>query len=208
MLSFTFERSSEHGFYNSREGLGGRVRAAVPSARRFRVFASDTIATKSSAIRIGGIIEMEGLEKLKPLALLLLRVGLGVIFVFHGYPKLFTHTRETMQGMAHMGFPGYFAYIAGVFEFFGGLLLIVGLFTRIAGLLLAAEMAVALVKVHGIISNPRAVENYQFPLACAVGAFALAALGAGTISLDHVVFAGKRGAGPPRKAKGKGRERD
>ncbi len=149
---------------------------------------------------------MEGLEKLKPLALLLLRVGLGVIFVFHGYPKLFTHTRETMQGMAHMGFPAYFAYVAGVFEFFGGLMLIAGLFTRIAGLLLAAEMAVALVKVHGLFSNPMAVEKYEFPLALAVGAFALAALGAGMISLDHAIFAGRRGGGPPRKAKGKARE--
>ena len=148
---------------------------------------------------------MEQLEKLKPLALLLLRVGLGVIFVFHGYPKLFTHTRETMQGFTHMGFPVYFAYIAGVLEFFGGLLLIVGLFTRIAGLFLAAEMAVALVKVHGIISNPMAVDSYQFPLACAVGSFAVAAMGAGILSLDHAVFANRRGAGA-RKAKNKNRE--
>jgi putative oxidoreductase len=153
---------------------------------------------------------MEGLEKLKPLALLLLRVGLGIIFVYHGYPKLFTHTRETMQGMAHMGFPAYFAYVAGVFEFFGGLLLIAGLFTRIAGLLLAAEMAVALVKVHGLFSTPLAVEKYEFPLALAVGAFACAALGAGMISLDEAIFAGKRGGsggGGVRKA-GKGKNRE
>jgi putative oxidoreductase len=150
---------------------------------------------------------MEGLEKLKPLALLLLRLGLGIIFVFHGYPKLFTHTREAMQSFSHMGFPVYFAYISGVVEFFGGLLLIVGLFTRIAGLLLAIEMAVALVKVHGMISNPMAVDNYQFPLACAAGAFALATLGAGLISLDHVVFANRGGSGS-RKPKNKGRDRD
>ena len=148
---------------------------------------------------------MDGLEKLKPLALLLLRLGLGIIFVFHGYPKLFTHTRDTMQGFSLMGFPPYFAYIAGVIEFFGGLLLIAGLFTRIAGLLLALEMAVALVKVHGLFSNPMTVENYQFPLAVAVGSFALAALGAGLLSLDHAVFANRRGPAP-RKGKGKNRE--
>jgi putative oxidoreductase len=148
---------------------------------------------------------MEALEKLKPLALLLLRLGLGIIFVFHGYPKLFTHTREAMQSFAHMGFPMYFVYVAGVFEFFGGLCLILGLFTRIAGLLLTAEMAVALVKVHGMFSNPMAVDNYQFPLACAVGAFALAALGAGLLSLDQAVFANKGGAGP-RRGKNKNRE--
>ncbi len=39
---------------------------------------------------------MQSMEKLKPLALLLLRLALGVIFAFHGYPKLFTHTQEAM----------------------------------------------------------------------------------------------------------------
>ena len=131
---------------------------------------------------------MQSLEKLKPLALLLLRAALGVIFVFHGYPKLFVHTRQAMDGFVHMGFPPYFAYIAGAIEFFGGCLLIAGLFTRIAALLLAGEMAVALVQVHKILSDPRAVENYEFPLALAAGAFTLAALGAGIISFDQVLF--------------------
>jgi putative oxidoreductase len=148
---------------------------------------------------------MNSMEKLKPLALLLLRLALGVIFVFHGYPKLFTHTQETMQGFTHMGFPSYFAYISGILEFFGGCLLIVGLFTRIAALLLACEMFVALIKVHGLLSAPGKVDNYQFPLAMAVGAFALATLGAGLISLDQAVFAeGRKFSG--RKPKGKDRD--
>jgi len=146
---------------------------------------------------------MEALEKLKPLALLLLRLGLGIIFVSHGYPKLFTHLHQTTEGFVKMGFPAYFAYIAGVFEFFGGILLIVGLFTRIAGLLLAAEMAVALVKVHGIIANPMNVHNYELPLALAVGSFALAGVGAGLISLDHAIYS-KRGSFP-KKARNPGR---
>jgi putative oxidoreductase len=136
---------------------------------------------------------MEALEKLKPLALLLLRLGLGIIFVSHGYPKLFTHLQQTTEGFVKMGFPAYFAHIAGVLEFFGGILLIVGLFTRIAGLLLAAEMAVALVKVHGMFSNPMNVHNYEFPLALAVGSFALAGVGAGLVSLDHAIY-NKRGS--------------
>ncbi|MGA7915872.1 MAG: DoxX family protein [Candidatus Acidiferrales bacterium] len=148
---------------------------------------------------------MQSMEKLKPLALLLLRVALGVIFAFHGYPKLFTHTQEAMQAFGHMGFPSYFVYIAGVFELFGGCLLIVGLFTRVAGLLLAGEMAVALVKVHGILTTPMKVDAYQFPLAMAVGAFALATLGAGLISLDQAVFGGG-GRPPARKSKNKDRD--
>ena len=154
---------------------------------------------------------MDGLERLKPVALLLLRLGLGVIFVFHGYPKLFTHTHDAMAAFSRMGFPPYFAYLAGVIEFFGGCMLIVGLFTRVAGLFLFVEMAVALVMVHQLFANPRAVENYQFPLALAVGSLGLAAVGGGIISIDHALAGGGGGGGarrPSKKPKGGGRDRD
>jgi putative oxidoreductase len=142
---------------------------------------------------------MQSLEKLKPLALLLLRLALGAIFIHYGYPKLFVHTRESMQWFGQHGFPPYFAYVSGVLEVFGGMLLIVGLFTRIAGLLLAAEMAVALWKVHKIFSDPMAVPNYQFPLILFVSCFALAALGAGLFSFDEPIFQRRgRPAGKPR----------
>jgi putative oxidoreductase len=131
---------------------------------------------------------MRSLQKLEPLALLLLRVALGIIFIYHGYPKLFGHTRETVETFAHMGFPRYFAYVAGIIEFFGGCILVLGLFVRIAGLLLAGEMAIALWKVHGILSDPRAVGHYEFPLVLAVSCFAVACLGAGLISFDYVLF--------------------
>jgi putative oxidoreductase len=130
---------------------------------------------------------MQSLEKLKPLALLLLRVALGVIFISHGYPKL-THSRQWVENFGHMGLPGYFAYIAAVLEVFGGAMLIAGIFTRIAGLLLAIEMGVALVKVHGLLSNPSNVHNYEFPLVLCAAAFTLATVGAGLISIDQALF--------------------
>lgn len=130
-------------------------------------------------------------EKLKPLALLLLRLGIGMIFIAHGFPKLFTHTREFLAAFPRMGFPAYFVYIAGILEFFGGCLLIAGLFTRVVALLLAGEMAVALWMVHIPEGGWLAINNYQFPLALAVGAFALAAVGAGAISLDRAIFKNK-----------------
>lgn len=143
---------------------------------------------------------MQGLEKLRPLALLLLRAALGVVFIYHGYPKLFGNERGTMQMFVHLGFPSYFAIIAGVLELFGGCLLILGLFTRIAGLLLAGEMVVALWRVHGLFSNPMAVSNYEFPMVVAAGAFAVACLGAGLISVDYAVFGARRGGKAARKA--------
>lgn len=144
---------------------------------------------------------MQSLERLKPLALLTLRVAMGIIFVHYGYPKLFMHPRNSMIWFTQHGFPGYFAYISGVVELFGGLMLIAGLFTRVAGLLLACEMAVALWRVHGLLSDPLAVQNYQFPLMMGVAAFALAAVGAGGISFDHLFFRGARKSARPAKAR-------
>ncbi len=134
---------------------------------------------------------MQVLEKLKPLALLLLRLGLGLIFVYHGYPKLFTHMRETVEAFPRMGFPSYFAYIAGIVEFFGGWLLVLGLFTRIAALLLAGEMAIVIIRVQIPHGGVLALSNYQLPLALAVGAFGLVAVGAGAVSLDRAIFKNK-----------------
>lgn len=146
---------------------------------------------------------MRSLEKLKPLALLLLRLAMGVIFIHYGYPKLFVHPRSSVVWFARHGFPGYFAYLSGVLELFGGLMLIAGLFTRIAGLLLAVEMAIALWRVHGLISDPLAVQNYQFPLMMGVAALALAAVGAGAISFDKMLFHEARGSARPARAKAK-----
>ncbi|HKW88307.1 MAG TPA: DoxX family protein [Candidatus Acidoferrales bacterium] len=131
------------------------------------------------------------LNHLRPFALLFLRLGLGIIFIYHGFPKLFSHMSEAVTAFPHMGFPSYFAYIAGIVEFFGGSLLIAGLFTRIAALLIAGEMAVAILKVHLPQGGILAVSNYQLPLALAVSAFALVALGAGAFSLDRLIFKDK-----------------
>lgn len=130
---------------------------------------------------------MKFLNSLQPLALLLLRVALGIIFLTHGYPKLAKPAAGMQAMFIQHGLPGYFVYVAGVLEVFGGGLLILGLFTRAAGLLLAVEMLVAILKVHsggGIL----AVHNYEFPLSLAVAAFALAAIGPGLISVDAALF--------------------
>jgi putative oxidoreductase len=132
---------------------------------------------------------MNGMEKMRPLALLLLRVGLGVIFIYNGYPKFVGRRLEHLDEMVHVNhLPAYFSYIAGVLEVGGGAFLIGGLFTRITGLLLAGEMAVAIWKGEQFFDNPLAVGKYELALALGVGAFALATFGAGSISLDRAFF--------------------
>jgi putative oxidoreductase len=80
-------------------------------------------------------------------------------------------------------------------------MLVVGLFTRVAGLLLAIEMAFGLWRVHNIISNPMAVGNYELPLVLAVSTFTLATVGAGLISFDQALFHESRPS--PRKSRPK-----
>ena len=83
---------------------------------------------------------MRSLNALQPFGLLALRLALGVIFFAHGYPKL-AHLGGGMQGFfVEHGLPGYFVYVAGVLEVFGGLMLMLGLFTRPAALVLALEI--------------------------------------------------------------------
>ena len=130
---------------------------------------------------------MKSFNILQPFGLLALRLALGVIFFAHGYPKL-AHLGGGMQEFfVQHGLPGYFVYVAGVLEVFGGLLLMVGLFTRPAALLLSAEMAVAIWKVHSG-KGYLAIHEYEFPLALAVACFALATVGAGAFSLDKPLF--------------------
>jgi putative oxidoreductase len=133
------------------------------------------------------------LDSLRPVALLVLRIALGIIFISHGYPKL-AHLRggTQMQGFfVEHGLPGYFLYVAGVIETFGGGLLLLGLFTRGAAVLLAIEMSVAIWKVHSL-HGYLAVHDYEFPLALATACFALATVGAGLISVDQFLFEGVR----------------
>jgi putative oxidoreductase len=133
---------------------------------------------------------MRFMENLKPLSLLLLRLALGGIFMWHGYPKLFMTHAASEATFAHWGFPPYFATISGSLEFFGGILLIIGLLTRVTALLLAIEMGVALAKVHIPQSGIYGIGKFELPLTLCTAAFALATVGAGVVSLDHVTFEG------------------
>jgi putative oxidoreductase len=139
------------------------------------------------------------LNSFQPLGLLVLRLALGAIFLTHGYPKLTQPTGPLQAMFVQHGLPAQLVYVSGVLETFGGLMLIVGIFTRGAALFLAIEMAVAIVKVHSI-HGVMALREYEFPLALAAAALALATVGAGLMSVDHLIF-GEGGATRSRPSK-------
>ena len=128
---------------------------------------------------------MRYLDRLHPLALLTLRVVLGVIMVAHGSTKVFGGLQAHVHFVSGLGVPGWLAYLSAAAEFVGGILVLVGLFTRIAALAIFADMFVAIWKVHfkhGLLGDG----GYQFPLALAAISFALVFLGGGPIALDSV----------------------
>lgn len=82
---------------------------------------------------------------LQPFALSLLRIVLGITFTQHGVQKLFGWLGG-LGGAAAA--PGSLMWSAGVLETFGGLLILLGLFTRPVAFLLAGQMAVAYFMQH------------------------------------------------------------
>jgi len=130
---------------------------------------------------------MKFLNSLQPLGLLVLRLALAVIFAYHGYPKLVRADAGMREFFMSHGFPGYFVGLAGILELAGGGLLVIGLFTRPVSLLLAIEMGIVIWKVksvHGVMG----VNDYQFELALGAACLALATVGAGVVSMDHLLF--------------------
>jgi putative oxidoreductase len=124
------------------------------------------------------------------------RIGAGAIFAAHGAQKLFGWfggygLDGTAGWMASIGLePGMLmASLAGGAEFFGGLLLIIGLLVRPAALVLAATMVVAIVSVH--LQNGLFLANngYEFGLALLVITIGLVFRGAGSLSADRALQA-------------------
>ena len=143
---------------------------------------------------------MQFLEKLKPLGLLVLRLTIGASFLFHGYPKLGDPARW-LKAFPGFGFPSYFAYISGIIEVFGGGLLVLGLFTRGAALLLAIEMGIVLGRTTLPAVGIYAFAKYELPLLLGTAAVALATTGAGVISLDAFTFESRRRGSKKSRAK-------
>jgi putative oxidoreductase len=128
------------------------------------------------------------------LGLLVLRLVVGLLFVGHGAQKLF----GWFGGHGLTGTAGFFetiglkpgrahAMAAAVLEFGGGLLLALGLLTPVAGAALIATMTAAVITVHWSKGLWNTAGGYEFNLTLAAAAFTLAAVGAGSWSLDHAL---------------------
>jgi putative oxidoreductase len=133
-------------------------------------------------------------------ALLAVRIALAWVFIYYGAAKLFGsfggagphgvhQTALYMSHTAHLRPGGFFAVLAGVIEFGGGIAMALGLFTRLAGLALFGDMVMAMITVTWAtgINPTTSPPGYQLNLALGVLALAVALTGAGRFSVDAVI---------------------
>lgn len=130
---------------------------------------------------------MKFLDPLQPLALLLMRVAAGAVLAVHGWYKVLDHVQSHVHLVESLHLPGWLAYLSAATELVGGLFLMVGLLTRLAGLAATINMSVAVSLVHWPhgLTGPG---GFQFPLAILALCFALMAFGAGPLSLDRALL--------------------
>jgi putative oxidoreductase len=128
---------------------------------------------------------------MEDIALLILRMVLGGIFVVHGAQKLF----GTFGGHGLKGTAGFFeqiglkpgrtmALLAGLAEFGGGLLVLVGFLTPLGAFALIAVQSVAIAKVHVPNGFFNEGGGYEFNLVLVAVAVALILTGSGAYGLD------------------------
>jgi putative oxidoreductase len=128
------------------------------------------------------------------LGLLVLRIGLGIIFMAHGAQKLFglfggPGIEGTTGFFASLGIPApdIMAWVVAILELLGGLLVALGMFTRVIPALLAIDMAVALFTFHlpgGFFVKPQGPDGIEFVLILCLASLTLAFAGAGAYSVD------------------------
>jgi putative oxidoreductase len=104
----------------------------------------------------------------------------------HGYHKVFGGGLvEHYHHVQSLGLPGFLAVPSAFAEFFGGILVVIGLFTRVSAAAILIDMLVAIWKVHwknGLLAQ----HGYEFPLTLAAIAFALLCYGPGPLALEII----------------------
>lgn len=118
---------------------------------------------------------------MQDIALLLLRLGLGTVFIAHGLPKIKNPTG--MSGM--VGKP--MSVLIAIIEFFGGLMLLTGAYTEIAasavGLVMIGAIYFHIFKWHDKFVNI-GKSSWEHPFTLLLVAIAVMILGAGAYSID------------------------
>jgi putative oxidoreductase len=121
----------------------------------------------------------------RSIGLIALRIFTGIALMTHGYGKVFGNPESFVVAVENIGFPfpSFFAFAASFSEFFGGLLLSCGFFTRVWAFFIACTMGVAAFIVLG--SAPFAQK--ELALLYLFVALFFMIKGGGTFSIDYLL---------------------
>ena len=122
---------------------------------------------------------MSALAAYQPQTYALLRIVSGFLFLWHGMSKLFGYPMPMPPGV-----PGFITWTAGPIEFFGGILVMVGLFTRPTAFLCSGLMAFAYWMGHGTKALLPVVNQGELAVIYCFAFLYVAARGAGIWSVD------------------------
>ena len=112
--------------------------------------------------------------------LLLLRLGLAAVFIMHGWSKI-QNLGATGSFFSSIGLNMFWVYVVAYVEFLGGIAMLIGLFSRWAGFLLAIDMLFAIYLVRW----PRGfLGGYEFELLLLLAALAIHLAGPGKYSIS------------------------
>jgi putative oxidoreductase len=133
--------------------------------------------------------------KYRDIGLLILRVGIGIMFMGHGLPKLTAGPEKwailggTMEVLGVSFAPMAWGFMAAFSEFAGGILLALGLFTRPACFFLLATMIVA-ASMH--ISKGDPFLKYSHAMEAGILFLGLIFIGPGKYSIDNLIKSVRR----------------
>ncbi len=119
------------------------------------------------------------------LGILFVRIALGLVFISAGWMKI-TSIQETVGFFGMISLPAWTAYFVAYAEFIGGILFVLGLFTRYAAIVMAVIMLVA-VKILFAKGFSMANGGYEYPLVLMLCSIALVTLGSGHYSVAHLI---------------------
>jgi len=122
-------------------------------------------------------------EKLKPFASVFLRVGLGVIFLYHGYGKVFGETAGLGSSWNPHGMPAIMQALVAWGEFLCGAGILLGFLTELASLGIIIIMTGAIITVHGAKGFSMMSGGFEYNYALIMMCLALIALGSGPYSI-------------------------
>lgn len=122
------------------------------------------------------------------MGLLIIRIGLGILFTLHGYPKVFGGPEKWVEvglSMQQLGVdfaPMFFGFMAGVIELFGGIFMVFGIFYTPTMILLALLMGLTALQN---VAAGQGFTEFSHPLQMTLVFLGLLFIGPGQYSVDN-----------------------